>query len=348
MHHTGCYCADPPFGESLFSFFKIREPPLWVISTTDRSVAADRDVRYRSLSVLPKREVRNDQTHRDAVAGELPRAAMSRAARSANAVRDDYTDVESLFVGLAAAHTDDERQRWRCQIITSCMPLADHIAYRFVGRGEPCDDLIQVARLGLVKAVDRYRPEKGEFLGFAVPTIIGDLRRHFRDNTWALHVPRGLKETHRHVRAAVEPLSQRLGRAPTTGEIAAELGLELEQVAESMEAAYAYRPASIDAVAPGGPTCQPPPPWSQRGSEDPRYASVEDRLAAASLIGELTHRERLVLKMRFCDGMTQTQIAQRLDMSQAHVSRLLSGVLDRLRTRALAGPGRCRARPAAG
>lgn len=254
---------------------------------------------------------------------------MSSAVTVAGQADDDYADVESLFARLSDAATEDERQRWRCEIITSCLPLADHIAYRFVGRGEPGEDLIQVARLALVKAVDRYRPGKGRFLGFAVPTIIGDVRRYFRDNTWAVHVPRPLKETHQRVRAVIGPLSQRLGRAPTATEIATELGVAVQQVVESIDAAYAYRPASLDVSATDGTA---PRSWNERGGEDPRYVRVEDALAVAEMVRHLTRRERLILKMRFCDCMSQTQIAECLGVSQVHVSRLLAGILQRLRT----------------
>jgi RNA polymerase sigma-B factor len=247
---------------------------------------------------------------------------------------DDYIKVEENFSQLMAIEDRDERRRCRAHIIIKCLPLADHIAYRFVGRGEPSDDLVQTARLGLVKTVDRYQPDKGRFLAFAVPTILGEVRRHFRDNTGSVRVPRKLKDTHRRVRDAIDPLSQRLGRAPTARELAAELGVEYEEVAESMETAYAYRPLSLDAAIPGdegsGHTL-----GTKQGAEDQRYNTIEDVIAVSELTTELSNRERAILKMRFCDCLTQTEIARILGISQVHVSRLLSMTLDRLRTRLL-------------
>ncbi|HEY7050947.1 MAG TPA: SigB/SigF/SigG family RNA polymerase sigma factor [Mycobacterium sp.] len=245
---------------------------------------------------------------------------------------EDYSQIEDLLVAMVDMPRDTDRfERMRGDIITKCLPLADHIAYRFVGRGEPGDDLVQVARLGLVKAVDRYDPGKGRFLAFAIPTIFGEVRRYFRDNTWGMRVPRKIKDTHLRVRAVIEPMSQRLGRAPTAGELAGELGLGLDEVAQSMNAAYAYRPLSLDATVPGteGDTTT----MARHGAEDPRYLLVEDCLAVGRLMSQVSEQERDILRMRFCECMTQTQIAQQLGKSQVHVSRLLASTLDRLRQR---------------
>jgi RNA polymerase sigma-B factor len=235
----------------------------------------------------------------------------------------DYAEVEQLLVAIAdVPRTSAEFALKRAQAITKCLPLADHIAYRFVGRGESYEDLIQVARLGLINAVDRYNPEKGRFLAFAVPTILGEVRRYFRDNAWGMRVPRKLKETHLRLRAAIDPMSQRLGRAPTASELAAELGLDTDEVVQSLDVAYAFRPMSLDAAVPGS-----------LGGDDLRYTAVEDRVAVADLVAHLSERDREILRMRFCDCMTQTQIAQRLGKSQVHVSRLLASTLERLRRR---------------
>ena len=247
---------------------------------------------------------------------------------------EDYTRVDEDFSELMATEDDDERRRCRARIITKCLPLADHIAYRFVGRGEPSDDLIQTARLGLVKTVDRYRPDKGRFLAFAVPTILGEVRRHFRDNTWGMRVPRRLKDTHRRVRDAIDPMSQRLGRAPTARELAAELDVEYADIAESMETAHAYRPLSLDAAVPGSQSAGHTLATKQ-GSEDLRYNTIEDIMALSELVSELSNRERAILRMRFGECLTQTEIARVLGISQVHVSRLLSMTLERLRTRLL-------------
>lgn len=239
--------------------------------------------------------------------------------------------MEELLTAMADVAEDTaEYQRKRRDAITRCLPLADHIAYRFVGRGEPGEDLLQVARLGLVKAVDRFDPGRGRFLAFAVPTIFGEVRRYFRDNAWGMRVPRKLKDTHLRVRSAIEPMSQRLGRAPTPSELAGELGIESDEVAQSLDAAYAYRPLSLDATVSGNSTDEITV-LSLHGAEDPQYGVVEDSVAVAGLLSQVSDQEREILRMRFCDCMTQTQIAQRLGKSQVHVSRLLAGTLDRLR-----------------
>lgn len=244
---------------------------------------------------------------------------------------DDYADVGTLCRTLQATTPAARRQRLRSRIIVRCLPLADHIAHRFVGRGETADDLTQVARLGLVKAVDRYDPDRGPFLAYAVPTIMGDVRRHFRDHAWGVYVPRKVKDTHQRMRAAIGPLAQRLGRAPTARELAAELGVDKDDVVQSVHATYAYRPHSLDAPSTDGDSERPTA--DRHGAEDPRYGAVEDALTVAGLVSGLTDRERLLLRLRFCDGLPQTQIGQRLGVSQVQVSRLLAATLERLRQR---------------
>jgi RNA polymerase sigma-B factor len=271
-----------------------------------------------------------ERTHRQLVARRSV-AAMSAPLTRSTDQGQDYSDVETMFERLASAETEDERRRWRCQIVSRCLPLADHIAYRFVGRGEPGEDLMQVARLGLVKAVDRYRLGSGHFLSFAVPTILGDVRRHFRDNTWAMHVPRRVKENHRRVRAAIDPLSQRLGRAPNATELAAELDLSVDDVMTSLQAAYAYRPASLDATANADPDEGPPALGTRNGADDGRFERIEDALTVAGMVAQLSERERAIVSMRFGECLSQTQIAARLGISQVHVSRLLGITLERLR-----------------
>ncbi|MFY9917945.1 MAG: sigma-70 family RNA polymerase sigma factor, partial [Mycobacterium sp.] len=173
--------------------------------------------------------------------------AESRYAGPSAAGRDPHwSRIEDLFLRLATCDSSSEREHLRQQIITECLPLADHIAYRFVGRGEPPDDLIQVARIGLVKSVDRYEPAKGRFIAFAVPTIRGEVRRHFRDSTWSIRVPRKVQETQLRMRRAVETLSQRLNRKPTQLELARELDIDDDEVGQSETARWAYRPLSLD------------------------------------------------------------------------------------------------------
>ncbi|MGH3675703.1 MAG: SigB/SigF/SigG family RNA polymerase sigma factor [Mycobacterium sp.] len=258
-------------------------------------------------------------------------AAMPAHAPTAAAAHDDdYTQVSALCRVFTEVTDDKERRRLRSRIITASLPLADHIAYRYVGRGESADDLIQVARMGLIKAIDRYDPAKGQFLGFVVPTIMGEVRRHFRDNTWGIHVPRKVKDTHRRVHATSGQLAQQLGRAPTAREVAAELGIDHEDVVQALEATNAYRPLSLDSAMPGSPNAEPQNAW-RHGAEDSRYNTVEDALTVAELVGRLTEREKVILRLRFRDDLPQTQIAARLGISQVHVSRLLAATLARLR-----------------
>ena len=207
--------------------------------------------------------------------------------------------------------------------------MADHIAYRFAGRGESADDLTQVARLGLIKAIDRYNPDKGPFLSYAVPTIMGAVRRHFRDHAWSIHVPRKIKNTHQRARAAIDPLAQRLGRAPTASELAAELSVDRDDLVRSLDAGHAYRPLSLDAPIPGSQATEPFA--ARHGAEDPRYGTVEDALTVAELVGRLTERERLIVRLRFCEDLPQSQIGERLGVSQVQVSRLLAATVNRLR-----------------
>ncbi|GAA5050371.1 SigB/SigF/SigG family RNA polymerase sigma factor [Nocardia callitridis] len=250
---------------------------------------------------------------------------------------DSYDNIEPLFEKIAPLeHGDPRRETLRAELIARCLPLAEHIARKFSGRGENFDDLLQVARLGLVQAVDRFDVTRGpSFLSFAVPTIMGEVRRHFRDNTWAVRVPRRVKEIQLSIGATVEDLSQRLDRMPKAREIAAELDIDLVEVTQALIAGNAYQSTSIDAVA-GEDSDNTSLPLSESlGAEESSYHLVEDYLAIRPLIEELPDREREVLIMRFFESLTQTQIAERLGVSQMHVSRILSRTLHSLRVQAL-------------
>jgi RNA polymerase sigma-B factor len=214
-----------------------------------------------------------------------------------------------MFRELATLDADSsDFQRHRDKIVERCLPLADHIARRFEGRGEPRDDLVQVARVGLVNAVARFDVETGsDFVSFAVPTIMGEVRRHFRDNSWSVKVPRRLKELHLRLGTATADLSQRLGRAPTASELAHELDMDRTEVVEAR--------AIADTL----------------GDVDTGLERIENREALRPLLDALPERERTVLVLRFFESMTQTQIAERVGISQMHVSRLLAKSLSRLR-----------------
>jgi RNA polymerase sigma-B factor len=221
----------------------------------------------------------------------------------------------------------------RDQLIEAHLRLAEHLARRFSNRGVALDDLIQVAALGLVKAVERFDPERGlEFSTFATPTIVGELKRHFRDKGWAVRVPRRVQELHVEINALVGELTQRLGRSPTIAELARIAGTSEEDVLEAMEAAQAYRSASIDAPTGGGDE-DSRGLAAQLGDEDVNLFDAENRMLITDLLTALPKREQLMLRLRFYDGMTQSQIADRLGISQMHVSRLLAKSLAVLRER---------------
>jgi RNA polymerase sigma-B factor len=251
-----------------------------------------------------------------------------RTERSCDGPYDHLAPVFEELTGLD--ENDPRRAELRDLLVTEHLPLARNIARRFSGRGEPHEDLVQVAMVGLINSVDRFDPARGtDFLSFAVPTIMGEVRRHFRDASWALRVPRRLKEMRQSISAAVGLLSQRLGRAPTPSEIASHLGLPKEEVYEGLQASNAYRSASLDELLLDddntvslGDTI---------GEDDARIEGVDDRESLAPLLQELPERERRILVLRFFRNMTQTQIADRLGISQMHVSRLLGRTLATLR-----------------
>ena len=217
----------------------------------------------------------------------------------------------------------------RTELVTAHMGLAEYLARRFTNRGEPLDDLVQVASLGLLKAVDRFDPERGlEFSTYATPTIVGELKRHFRDKGWAVRVPRRVQELHLRLGAVVSTLSQELGRSPTIGEIAQAASVSEEDVLEAIEAGHAYRFTSLD--APSGSDDEGTLA-AQLGGDDQALVDSEHRVALSPLIARFPPRERTILHLRFFEGLTQSEIAGRLGISQMHVSRLLARSLAQLR-----------------
>jgi RNA polymerase sigma-B factor len=220
----------------------------------------------------------------------------------------------------------------RDELVTAHMGLAEYLARRFTNRGEPLDDLVQVAALGLLKAVDRFDPERGlEFSTYATPTIVGELKRHFRDKGWAVRVPRRVQELHLRLGSVVSQLSQELGRSPTIGEIAHAATVSEEEVLEAIEAGHAYRFTSLD--APSGNDDEMSLS-AELGSEDQGLIDSEHRVTLSPLIAQFPPRERMILHLRFFEGLTQSEIAGRLGISQMHVSRLLARALAQLRTQA--------------
>jgi RNA polymerase sigma-B factor len=235
--------------------------------------------------------------------------------------------VELLFSQLRATGDVDVRTA----LVEHHLPLARSLASRYSYTPQPLDDLVQVASLGLVKAVDAFDPDRGvAFTSFAVPTIVGELKRHMRDTTWAVHVPRALKERVLVVERAERTLSARTGVAPTVQDLAAEADLTAEQVLEALTVRHAHDAAPLDE----GPTIGAAP---SRGavpagaSVDAALGAVEDRLSLANALQRVRPRERTILRLRFVDGLTQTEIAERVGLSQMYVSRLLRATLDLLR-----------------
>ncbi|MEK6438365.1 SigB/SigF/SigG family RNA polymerase sigma factor [Pseudonocardia sp. T1-2H] len=245
----------------------------------------------------------------------------------------EYGHLAPLLEEYAALGPDDpRRESLRDRLVTGFLPIAQHIARRFNHRGEPLDDLVQVATVGLINAVDRYSPEKGnDFFSFAVPTISGEVRRHFRDQGWSMRVPRRLKDLHVSINGVVSELSQGLGRAPKPSEIAERLGVPVSEVLEGLEASEAYRSSSLDEMLSseqGSATV-----GELVGEADAELDRVDFRQALRPVLSELPERERTIVMLRFFGNMTQTQIAEQVGISQMHVSRLLAQTLDRLRNR---------------
>jgi RNA polymerase sigma-B factor len=226
-----------------------------------------------------------------------------------------------------------EYRRQRDVFIERCLPVADHIARRFSNRGEPLEDLVQVARMGLIQAVNRFDAENGaDFLAFAIPTMMGEVRRYFRDHGWSVKVPRRLKELGPRLKRSREELSQRLGRAPTASEIASHLGLDREEVVQAQIAYSAYSTLSSDAPGPGA-AGDDDGRWvaSSFGDFDANLDKVLDVETVRPILAALPERQQVVLRLRFFENMTQTQIGERLGISQMHVSRLLARSLATLR-----------------
>lgn len=220
----------------------------------------------------------------------------------------------------------------RDELVAAHLGLAEYLARRFANRGEPLEDLVQVASLGLIKAVDRFDPERGvEFSTYATHTIVGELKRHFRDKGWAIRAPRRMQELYLQLGKVVGTLSQELGHSPTIAELAAEVEVSEEEVLEALEAGQAYRSASLDAPVGNeeGETL-----GAHLGEEDVSLADVESRATLSPLLAQLPPRERLILHLRFFEGLTQSEIATRLNISQMHVSRLLARSVSELRTAA--------------
>jgi RNA polymerase sigma-B factor len=246
----------------------------------------------------------------------------------------DRSGARTMFVELRKLNAGSaEYAELRNQLVRMHLPLVEHLARRFRNRGEPLDDLTQVATIGLIKSVDRFDPERGvEFSTYATPTVVGEIKRHFRDKGWAVRVPRRLQELRLALTTATAELSQLHGRSPTVHELAEKLAISEEEVLEGLESANAYSTLSLDVPDTDD---ESPAVADTLGAEDEALEGVEYRESLKPLLEDLPPREKRILLLRFFGNMTQSQIAQEVGISQMHVSRLLARTLAQLREKLL-------------
>jgi RNA polymerase sigma-B factor len=239
---------------------------------------------------------------------------------------DGLASERELWRQFSADHDPATRE----ELVRRYLPFAKNLALRYRGASESFDDLLQVASLGLVNAIDRFDPERGTpFAAFASPTILGELKRHFRDRVWTVRVPRGLHDRMAEVDKAISALTVELQRSPSVGEIAARMEVDPTDVLEVLEANHNRRPLSLDRPVGGEDDESPASEWV--GDEDAGFELIEDKLALEGVLPHLDARERLVLQLRFVDDLTQSQIAEQIGHSQMHVSRILRRTLERIR-----------------
>ncbi len=265
-----------------------------------------------SLAMV-ERQSRARRAPRERPAEPVARSDADRSSRS----------VDELLV---AYHLHGE---WtaRQEALVELMPLVRSLAARYAGRGEPLEDLVQVGAVGLIKAVDRFDVTRGvEFTSYGVPTIVGEIRRHFRDKAWAMHVPRRIKELSVRLSRLLDELTTTLGRSPTIAELAEAAEVEQEDVIDALDAARAYSTRSLDAVSAGGEQIA-----ERLAGDDPGYDAVHDRWLLSTGLDALDPRGRRIVELRFFEGKTQAQIAAELGISQMHVSRLLRNAFEVMR-----------------
>jgi RNA polymerase sigma-B factor len=245
------------------------------------------------------------------------------------------TRTKDLFEERSATDDPQDRRRLLEEIVTINLPVADSLAQRYSARGLPLEDLVQEARLALVRVVESFRPEYGhDFLSYAVPSILGALRKQFRDSGWTVRPPRRIQEAQQAINQSRSDLQQELGREPRVSELADALDLDEETVVEALSADGCYTPASLDRpvggdadAEPGGRTL-----GSVLGSEDPDFASCEARVLLRPLLARLEDRDRTVLRLRFVDGLTQREVGEEIGVTQMQVSRILSRIFNTLRS----------------
>jgi len=252
------------------------------------------------------------------VSGDAPRAT------------DPAAVATEPDAALLRRYRDHDDQLAREVLVERHMPLVRSLARRYAGRGEPLDDIEQVGAIGLIKAIDRYDLERGVALStYATPTVVGEIKRHFRDRGWSIRIPRSLQELSQAIPKAMERVGAELGRSPSLSELAVDLGVSLEEVLEALEAGSAYAPDSLS----GGPVgAEERDPMEALGGEDVEFDRFEQRAALEPALETLPDRERTILRMRFVEGLTQTEIAERVGVSQMHVSRLIRKSLALMRS----------------
>jgi RNA polymerase sigma-B factor len=249
------------------------------------------------------------------------------SARTRTKTANDGAELIEVMAALPAGHPSRPAARERA--IEAWLPLARHLAQRYANRGEPVDDLIQTAMVGLIKAIDRFDPDYGiDFVGYAIPTIVGEIKRHFRDRTWSIRVPRRLQEMRLAITTANNALTHTLGRSPTVADIAAHLNATEEEVLEGLEGARAYSATSLS--APTG-TEGDRELGETLGGEDHEYELAEARIALGPAMKCLDLREQRIITLRFYGNLTQHEIAEQIGISQMHVSRLITRALAKLR-----------------
>jgi RNA polymerase sigma-B factor len=255
--------------------------------------------------------------------------SVAKITRSDIAERDPDVagDLINALAAMPAGHPS--RPALRDRAIEAWLPLARHLANRYSGRGEPADDLVQVATMGLIKAVDRFDASRGvDFAGYAIPTIVGEVKRHFRDRTWSIRVPRRLQELRLQITEANSILTHTLGRSPLVGDIATHLGITEDEVLEGLEGARAYNSTSLSTPIGAEGTTELADTISD-DSDD--YETVDLRVTLGPAMAALDEREQKIVTLRFYGNLTQSQIAEKIGISQMHVSRLLTRALAKLR-----------------
>jgi RNA polymerase sigma-B factor len=264
--------------------------------------------------------------NRTAIADTTSSTVLDETLTSA-AAADTASELLAAMAAMPAGHPS--RAALRDRAIEAWLPLAKHLANRYANRGEPTDDLVQTATIGLIKAVDKFDPDRGvDFAGYAIPTILGEIKRHFRDRTWSIRVPRRLQELRLHITEANTTLTHTLGRAPLVADIAAHLGITEEEVLEGLEGARAYNAASLSTPIGADGTTEL---GDTIADEQNDYELADLRATLEPALGRLDDRERKIVMLRFYGNQTQTQIAEQVGISQMHVSRLLTKALAKMR-----------------